>query len=402
MSVIVKTQGGGGGLFASIFVRGLSEGDVVTATKDGVTKEGKWTESVTEEIVPLIPVMTSNTAPSGTAGTTQGLSTQTYRAYMAFDGNTNTSADVYYGQNFLIGTKTYYLFNSAQKDIRKVSLCGHTDTGTMNTGVIEYTEDGTEWKTLVELNAENCEINGIDVNAELDVDVATLVGIRAGATATTSGRGLIVHELQVYGANTINNGGFLIPRINDLGMWTVTATNGRLTKTQDVLIDVVTRFEIKMILDYVLLDNDEGIDKIAGTYKVTNVRGAVSFAKQTDGSYLLSSSGGSVSGGTDYSVTMPIDFDDYENLYALVDASTTSGDSPNYVTMSVSTNNTSFENLGTTDNFGGYYNGDTATNEIVTTDGKLESALSDFNYFSMYGYTTGGIVKLTIKKLWLE
>lgn len=43
MSLSVLTRGGGyGGLFASIFVTGLSENSVVTATKDGVTKNGVW------------------------------------------------------------------------------------------------------------------------------------------------------------------------------------------------------------------------------------------------------------------------------------------------------------------------------------------------------------------------
>ena len=43
MSLNVLTQGGGtGGASASIFVKGLSESDTVTATKDGKTVRGKW------------------------------------------------------------------------------------------------------------------------------------------------------------------------------------------------------------------------------------------------------------------------------------------------------------------------------------------------------------------------
>lgn len=48
MSAIFKTQGGGGGLFASIFVKGLSETDTVYATKDGVVRNGVWTERTDE------------------------------------------------------------------------------------------------------------------------------------------------------------------------------------------------------------------------------------------------------------------------------------------------------------------------------------------------------------------
>lgn len=40
--------------------------------------------------------------------------------------------------------------------------------------------------------------------------------------------------------------GFLIAPIRNLGMWTVTATDGEYTKTQDVLVDVITQYSIEM------------------------------------------------------------------------------------------------------------------------------------------------------------
>lgn len=40
--------------------------------------------------------------------------------------------------------------------------------------------------------------------------------------------------------------GFLISPLREFGTWTVTATNGEKTKTQDVLVDVATEFEIEM------------------------------------------------------------------------------------------------------------------------------------------------------------
>ena len=42
--------------------------------------------------------------------------------------------------------------------------------------------------------------------------------------------------------------GFLIKSIRDLGTWTVTATDGSNTATQDVLVDVITEYEIEMSL----------------------------------------------------------------------------------------------------------------------------------------------------------
>lgn len=44
----------------------------------------------------------------------------------------------------------------------------------------------------------------------------------------------------------IDGSGFLVAPIRNLGMWTVTATDGKYTKTQDVLVDVVTQYEIEM------------------------------------------------------------------------------------------------------------------------------------------------------------
>ena len=42
--------------------------------------------------------------------------------------------------------------------------------------------------------------------------------------------------------------GFLIYPIKDIGTWTVTATDGTKTATQDVLVDVITEYEIEMSL----------------------------------------------------------------------------------------------------------------------------------------------------------
>ena len=43
-------------------------------------------------------------------------------------------------------------------------------------------------------------------------------------------------------------GCFLIDKIKDYGTWTVTATDGTNTATQDVLVDVITKYEIEMSL----------------------------------------------------------------------------------------------------------------------------------------------------------
>lgn len=60
-------------------------------------------------------------------------------------------------------------------------------------------------------------------------------------------------------------GGFLIKPIREFGTWTVTATDGTKTATQDVLVDVITEYEIEM--DYTLWlfkNGDECIDVTGG------------------------------------------------------------------------------------------------------------------------------------------
>ena len=60
-------------------------------------------------------------------------------------------------------------------------------------------------------------------------------------------------------------GGFLIRPIRDFGTWTVTATNGTDTYTQDVLVDVITEYEIEITKKlYLYRDGDENEDITGG------------------------------------------------------------------------------------------------------------------------------------------
>lgn len=58
--------------------------------------------------------------------------------------------------------------------------------------------------------------------------------------------------------------------IKDLGLWTVTATNGVDTKTQDVLIEVIGLYEIEMFYRlYLYRDGDQCEDVTGGWVKTT-------------------------------------------------------------------------------------------------------------------------------------
>ena len=60
-------------------------------------------------------------------------------------------------------------------------------------------------------------------------------------------------------------GSHIIKPIRDFGIWTVTATNGTKTATQDVLVDVITEYEIEMGYKlYLYRDGDECEDVTGG------------------------------------------------------------------------------------------------------------------------------------------
>jgi len=57
---------------------------------------------------------------------------------------------------------------------------------------------------------------------------------------------------------------WLIDGIRDFGTWTVTATNGTRTATQDVLVDVITEYEIKMVYRLYLYNEGDECEDVTG------------------------------------------------------------------------------------------------------------------------------------------
>lgn len=65
--------------------------------------------------------------------------------------------------------------------------------------------------------------------------------------------------------------GFLIKPIRDFGTWTVTATNGEKTDTQDVMVDAITEYEIEMSLYKLwLYRNGDECEDISGGWSVND------------------------------------------------------------------------------------------------------------------------------------
>ena len=99
--------------------------------------------------------------------------------------------------------------------------------------------------------------------------------------------------------------GFLIKPIRDFGTWTVTATDGVHTKTQDILVDVITDYEIEMWYEpnYLLLyDHGDECEEMTGGWNLAASGTAVSVIKEdskitisrnTDGknTYLMTENG---------------------------------------------------------------------------------------------------------------
>lgn len=65
---------------------------------------------------------------------------------------------------------------------------------------------------------------------------------------------------------------WLIDGIRDFGTWTVTATNGTQTATQDVLVDVITEYEITMAYRFYLYNEGDECEDVTGGWVSTPIQ----------------------------------------------------------------------------------------------------------------------------------
>lgn len=63
--------------------------------------------------------------------------------------------------------------------------------------------------------------------------------------------------------------GWLFDKIKDFGTWTVTATDGTDTYTQDVLVDVITEYEIEITKKLYLYRDGDECEDVTGGWTVT-------------------------------------------------------------------------------------------------------------------------------------
>lgn len=119
-------------------------------------------------------------------------------------------------------------------------------------------------------------------------------------------------------ARWVTDGSYwLIDGIRDLGTWTVTATNGTQTVTQDVLVDAITEYEITMAYRLYLYNEGDECEDVTGGWTIDGyvytgeVYGVRAGIKNAD-SFYLSGLPTSTAFGTAYKV----DLSAYNTLYA--------------------------------------------------------------------------------------
>ena len=307
MSKVFNMVGGGGGPAASIFVTGLSETDTVTATKGSKTLTGKWTqksnplahglpdgyteltyiESTGTQYIDTevngagtlrfeVDCVTNNDVSSSNFGTIFGLrSNSDYNSaydyalntYPATEGGSFQSGKANgatcVNPRFVTGErcKISYLgdiFTSSNGT--ETSYAASDFTSSYNITVFAKNVAGTikEYgKTIIyslKLYSESTLIRNFIPSKRNSDSVIGLYDLVTSTFFENAGTGTFTAGAEV--PQTID--GFLISKIKDFGTWTVNATNGTNTATQDVLVDVITEYVIYMELKNYLMLYDFG------------------------------------------------------------------------------------------------------------------------------------------------
>lgn len=169
-------------------------------------------------MINLIPTMTSNTAPSGTATASASTGSNISRAFYAFDGNISTSGDVYYGTNFPKNVYTRYIWQNTV-DISNIVFAFVYQSGGSGNWIdiaLQVTYDGTTWTNI---NSQRILYgNTKTIYSFANLNLSNVKGIGLGATDSQSGYGSYFTEIQAY--NIVNNNIFLEDNplvIDDLG-----------------------------------------------------------------------------------------------------------------------------------------------------------------------------------------
>lgn len=238
---------GAGGESASIFVTGVAQTNTVTCTKNGKSYKGEWkSKSSINPNAPLIPNMTSNTAPSGVASTNK---TKEGSPYNSFDGNEST---YFYGGDF--ATLPWYVQYEFDDIVSFDSFFYKVSTPTGDDGAytaghsVQISLDGSSWETIWSGSSSN-GMNNPESNTVHLSETKRCKFIRWNTTSMNywSSPTQCLWEFQVYGNHEDVVEGYEFT-VNAYGTYTITATDGTKTATQDVLVDAAEVFTVEVTL----------------------------------------------------------------------------------------------------------------------------------------------------------
>lgn len=310
MSLNVLTQGGGtGGASASIFVTGLSEADTVTASKGGKTANGKWMQKPNPEcVVPAgytqleyiestgtqyintgikatssigVEIDYSDYVVNGNENVLFGASNGSWAAQLGMNNSkTQGQTLAYYNYDGYTG---YAIQNACKYKLENGALYANgTQIYSKTFSSFSYTYNiyllAQNWAGAAQNYAklklksakvwDNSALIRDFIPAKRNSDgVIGLYDIVGNVFYTNSGTGTFV-------------GGAEIPQyidghavtVKSYGMWTVTATNGEQTETQDVLIDAAVEYEIEMSYKLWLYREGDECEEVTGGWSSPTVK----------------------------------------------------------------------------------------------------------------------------------
>lgn len=272
MSISILNRGASGGLTASIIVNGLSEADTVTASNGSKTKNGVWTP---DSLLPSGFTTLDYIESTGTQyiDTNIKVSADDFVSISFLPTSTITSQtqDVWFAGSFVSNTERFHAgyYNNEWFTV---------DGFSYNTNESLYTASGkSAYAHTTNFYLFKC--NGLSGLLPVRIYHAKIGNYREFIPAKRNSDGEIglydLVEGKFYGNN--GTGEFVAGRVSgrheingitDLGLWTVTATDGERTKTQDVLIEVIGQYTIAMEYKLWLYNRGDQCTDVTGGYEM--------------------------------------------------------------------------------------------------------------------------------------
>lgn len=308
--IINPIIGGAGGMTAEIFVTGLSETDTVTCTKDGKVKQGKWVSKTNPAVsVPTGYTQLEYIESSGTQYIDTGISAPNgfkavidwefkslnqYANVIGADNGSSTfnllcvgSPSSYYWQLGAGDTKdssaksavnTRYNINvstersSAYIEVNNESLLTLTNSNTRTAkdlfifaenekGIAKYFSSAKMYSCKI-INDNSVVRDYIPAKRNSD-SVVGLYDLVSKTFFTNAGTGTFTAGSEIPS----EIGGWLFDNLKRYGTYTITATNGTGTDTQDILVNMATEFDIEMSYKLYLYNLGNECESVTGGWK---------------------------------------------------------------------------------------------------------------------------------------